>query len=67
MLLLKTTTEHGFACEHSVYDWCCVKSNNYTTVCLPVGGDNPQALASRVSPVRMDKPLLNYCLPPSVL
>ena len=67
MLLLKTTTEHGLACEHSVYDWCSVKSNSYTTVCPPIEQDNPQALASGLSPVQMDKPSFNYCLPPSLL
>ena len=39
--------------------------NNYTTVCLPVGGDNPRALASRLSPVQAGKPWYNYFIPPS--
>ena len=27
-------------------------SNSYTMVCLPVGGDNPRAFASGLSPIR---------------
>ena len=34
--------------------------NNYTMVCLPVGGDNLRALASGLSPVQVDKPWYNY-------
>ena len=28
----------------------------YTTICPPVRGDNPRALASGLSPVQVDKP-----------
>ena len=29
-------------------------------ICAPVQGDNPQALASGLSPVQVDKPWYNY-------
>ena len=41
------------------HDFCCLSrdtSNSYTTVCPPVRGDNPRALASGLSPVQADKP-----------
>ena len=38
--------------------------NSYTTVCPPVCGDNPQALASGISP-RLDKMWSNYFILPS--
>ena len=31
-------------------------SNSYIMVCLPVHGDNTQALASGLSPVQLNKP-----------
>ena len=37
--------------------------NSYTTVCPPVGGDKPRALASGVSLVQAHKPLYNYFIP----
>ena len=37
---------------------CTCKSN--TTICPPVLGDNPRALASGLSPVQVDKPWYNY-------
>ena len=40
-------------------------SNSYITVCPPVRGDNPRALASGLSPVHADKPWYNYFIPPS--
>ena len=32
------------------------RCNSYTTVCLPVRGDNPRALASGLFPIQADKP-----------
>ena len=39
--------------------------NSLTTVCPPVQGDNPRALASGLFPVQVDKPSYNYFIPPS--
>ena len=36
-----------------------------TTVCLPVPGDYPGALASGLPPVQVDKPWYNFFIPPS--
>ena len=33
-------------------------------VCLPVRGDNPQALAHGISPAQADKPWFKYFIPP---
>ena len=41
----------------------CLKyplSNSYNTVCLPVCGDDPQALASRLSPIQAEESRNNY-------
>ena len=35
-------------------------SNIYTMVCPPVGGDNPRALVSGLSPVQVEKPWYNF-------
>ena len=41
-------------------------SNSYTMVCLPVCGDNPQALVVGLSPVHMDNHgMINYFKPPT--
>ena len=42
-----------------------IRCNCYTTVCLPLRGENPRALASRLSPVHADKPWYNYFILPS--
>ena len=34
-------------------------------VCLPVEGDNPQALVSGLTPVQADKLWYNFFIPPS--
>ena len=36
-------------------------------VCQTVPGDNPQALASGLSPIQVDKPWYNNFVPPSSL
>ena len=45
-----------------------VACNCYATVCPPVQGDNPRALASGLSSVQANKPryTCNYFIPPSL-
>ena len=40
-------------------------SNSYTMGCPPVRGDNPRALASGLSYVKVDNPWYNYFIPPT--
>ena len=42
-----------------------ITSSSYTMICPSVQGDNPQALASEISPIQVDKPWYNYFIPPS--
>ena len=46
---------------------CNILGNNYTRVCPPVGGDNPRALASGLSPAQADKTWYNYFIPPPLI
>ena len=41
-----------------------IACTSYTMVCLPVRGDNPQALANGLSPIHVDTPWYNYFIPP---
>ena len=44
-------------------DQTCLR-NSYTMGCPSVRGDNPRALASRLSYVQVDNPWYNYFIPP---
>ena len=72
--LVQDFFKHYYANRSSV--WLCLniscakvhdhlRSNSYTTVCPPEGGDNPRALASVLPPIQDDKPRYNYFIPPS--
>ena len=48
-----------------VTDVVMMLRNSYTMGCPPVGGGNPQALASGLSYVQVDNTWYNYFIPPT--